>query len=56
MSNHVKNIIRFETGPNWIAEVISMIQDGEQGLGTIDFNKLIPMPASLDINEGSLTY
>ena len=55
MPNHVRNIIRFEAEPDRIKEILSVIQSDEQGLGSIDFNKLTPMPASLEIEKGSAT-
>ena len=55
MPNHVRNIIRIETETDRIKEILAAIQDDGLGPGTIDFNKLVPMPASLDIEKGSRT-
>ena len=61
MPNHVKNIIRFKGKEEDIKALLESIQvdkrDGEDefGLGTIDFNKIIPMPEELAIEAGSET-
>lgn len=55
MPNHVRNIIRFEAEPKRIKEILSAIQSDELGLGSIDFNKLTPMPTALEIEKGSGT-
>lgn len=55
MPNHVMNVIRFTGDPTDIKYMLEMIQDDELGLGSIDFNKLIPMPDSLHIESGSNT-
>ena len=55
MPNHVRNIIRIETETDRIKEILAAIQDDGLGPGTIDFNKLVPMPASLEIEKGSRT-
>ena len=50
MPNHVQNHIHFDCGEEKLKEILAFIQkddDGENrdfGPGTIDFNKLIPMP------------
>ncbi len=38
-----------------IREMLETIQYDELGLGTVDFNKIIPMPKSLNIESGSRT-
>ncbi len=55
MPNHVKNTIYFDCSETKLHEVLTAIQDDEKGYGTIDFNKLIPMPESLNITAGSQT-
>lgn len=55
MPNHVRNIIRFDAGPEQIKKILEAIQDDESGLGSIDFNKLDPMPESLMIEKSSST-
>ena len=61
MPNHVQNIVNFNCPPERIKEILTGIQadDPEEqeyiGLGTIDFQKIIPMPESLLIESGSRT-
>lgn len=55
MPNWVTNFIRLEGDEKRIRELKERIKDDEYGLGTIDFNKLIPMPKSLNIESGSRT-
>lgn len=44
MPNHVKNHITFEGDDDEIQRMLAQIQNDEFGLGTISFNKIIPMP------------
>lgn len=45
MPNHIKNVVSFENVPKERAqEVLQAIQDDDFGPGSIDFNKIIPMP------------
>ena len=54
MPNHVTNILTF-TGPQEkISEMLGKIQF-QNSPGTLDFNKIIPMPESLEMNSGSIT-
>lgn len=55
MPNHVTNIIAFRGSPAQVRELLDHVQDEKIGAGSIDFNKIIPMPASLDIQAGSMT-
>lgn len=55
MPNYVKNTIYFDCSETKVHEILTAIQDDEKGYGTIDFNKLIPMPESLNITAGSQT-
>lgn len=55
MPNHVTNIISFSGDPETIQQMLESIKNDEYGLGTIDFNKIVPMPDSLDIEAGSRT-
>lgn len=52
MPNYVKNILSFDGDPDRVGRLFSAIQ-GENG--PMDFNKLIPMPAELEIEAGSRT-
>lgn len=55
MPNYVTNIIRYEGDEDVIRGMLESIKDDKYGLGTIDFNKLVPMPGSLNIEAGSST-
>ena len=46
MPNHVINMIAVDGDPKRINEMREAIQNVEYGLGTIDFDKIIPMPPS----------
>ncbi len=58
MPNHITNLITFGTDSDSLSAFQKMIhdmrEDGEP-LGSFDFNKLIPMPESLNIEEGTRT-
>ena len=47
MPNHVKNIISLEGEPGKIRQMLEKIKNDEYGIGTIDFNKIIPMPKNI---------
>lgn len=55
MPNHVKNKLQFTGDQSEIKNMLEMIQQDMYGIGSIDFNKLIPMPDSLHIESGSNT-
>jgi hypothetical protein len=61
MPNHVINRLEFECSEERLKEILSSIcyDDNSEaevtGIGTIDFNKITPMPPSLDIESGSST-
>ena len=55
MPNHVRNILKFTGDFSEIKNMLEMIQQDDFGIGSIDFNKLIPMPDSLKITSGSDT-
>ena len=55
MPNHVTNIIEIKGDPARIKSLFEAVKNDEYGLGSIDFNKLTPMPLELDIEEGSRT-
>lgn len=44
MSNHVFNKLKIIGTPEQIKEVKTFIQNDKLGIGTIDFNKITPMP------------
>ena len=55
MPNHIYNRIRLYTDEETRTRIIHDVMNDEDGPGSIDFEKLIPMPKSLDITDGSMT-
>lgn len=58
MPNHITNLISFGDQPEQIAAFHQMLRELRQKdgvYGSIDFNKLIPMPDSLNIEAGTRT-
>ena len=53
MPNHVENHISLQGDPAQIRTMLKAIQSDEYGIGSVDFNKIIPMPESLNIECGS---
>lgn len=47
MANHVTNIIELRGNPDRIRELLETIADEEDGIGSISFEKIIPMPDGL---------
>lgn len=47
MPNHVENIVTFEGDEKQIKEMLEQIKNDEFGIGSISFNKVIPMPESI---------
>ena len=55
MPNHVTNIIELECSRERSKEIMEFLRADGQDYGSVDFNKLIPMPESLNITSGSET-
>lgn len=55
MPNHVQNIITLKGDEQKIREMLKTIKNDDYGLGTVDFNKVIPMPESCDWYEWSIS-
>ena len=55
MPNHITNILTIQADENKVHSILESIKSDEYGIGSIDFNKLIPMPESLNIEAGSRT-
>lgn len=55
MPNHVTNILELEGDNSEIKKLYENIKCEEEELGSIDFNKIIPMPKDLEIVCGSYT-
>lgn len=55
MPNHIENIITLKGNEKQIREMLEVIKNDDYSLETVDFNKIIPMPESLNIEAGSRT-
>ena len=44
MPNHVKNVLTLVGDEEKIKELLEAVKNDEYGIGTIDFEKIIPMP------------
>ena len=55
MPNHVMNHVTVYGDKEQIASMLEAIKSDEFGLGSIDFNKIVPMPESLNMEWGSAT-
>lgn len=55
MPNHVTNNIHLKGDKDIIRELLEAVKSDEFSLGSVDFNKIIPMPESLNITSGSQT-
>lgn len=55
MPNHVVNHISLQGDPEKIRSMLETIKSDEHGIGSVDFNKIIPMSKSLDIEASSRT-
>ena len=55
MPNHITNILKFKGDSEQVHTMLDKIKSDELSLGSIDFNKIIPMPESLNIEAGSRT-
>lgn len=55
MPNWVQNNLRFDASDEEMQNILEAIKDDEEGIGSIDFNKITPMPESLKIECGSNT-
>lgn len=53
MPNHITNILTIQVDEDKVRDILESIKSDEYGLGSVDFNKLIPMPESLNIEAGS---
>ena len=55
MPNWVQNNIKFSGDTAEIKKMLEAIKNDEISFGSIDFNKIIPMQESLNIECGSIT-
>ena len=59
MPNHVTNVVSFSGDKSRISAMLKEIQNDEHGIGSVDFEKILPMPdtvynGSLGIREREL--
>ena len=55
MPNYVSNVLTLHGDPAQIRAMLEAIQYDDLGIGSVDFNKIIHMTESLDIESGSQT-
>ena len=55
MPNHVTNVLTLHGEPDQIRAMLEAIRYDDLGIGSVDFNKIIPMPESLNIEADSQT-
>lgn len=55
MPNWITNILEIRAEGTRLHEILNKIKHDEGELGSLDFNKIIPMPKGLDLTEGSIT-
>jgi len=53
MPNHVTNLITFDCSARRFQEIAEFVRCENDFLGSVDFNKVMPMPESLNIECGS---
>lgn len=51
MPNHVQNRIHLDGKPEQIRQMLKKIQNEEYGIGTVDFEKILPMPDTVQEHE-----
>lgn len=56
MPNHITNVIEFHCDDERFREIAEFLRGSktDEPLGTVDFNVLIPMPESLQIESGTV--
>ena len=54
MPNNITNIITFDCTEERFTDIAESLKRDGSYIGSVDFNKLIPMPRELDITSGSL--
>ena len=55
MPNWVQNNLKFDASDEEMQNILEVIKNDEKGIGSIDFNKITPMPEALNIEYGSNT-
>ena len=54
MPNHVTSVITLSGDESRIKAMLEQIKNDEVGIGSVDFNKILPMPESLHMTSGSI--
>ena len=54
MPNHVTSVITLSGDESRINSMLEAIKNDEVGVGSVDFNKILPMPESLHMTSGSI--
>ena len=54
MPNHVTSVITLSGDESRIKAMLEQIKNDEVGVGSVDFNKILPMPESLHMTSGSI--
>lgn len=55
MPNYVQHNASLSGSSASLKRLLEAIKDDDEGLGSIDFNKIVPMPESLNVESGSRT-
>ena len=55
MANYVTNIVEIRAKGKQLEDILNAIRGDGDEYGSFDFNKLLPMPESLNLTEGSIT-
>jgi len=56
MPNHIKNRLVINADSEQVKEILERIKNDEVGIGSIDFNKIIPMPPELKIESSGYSH
>ena len=51
MPNHITNILKFKGDSEQVHTMLDKIKSDELGFGSIDFNKIIPMPEASTLKQ-----
>ena len=54
MPNHVTSVITLYGDESRIKTMLEQIKNDEIGLGSVDFEKILPMPEALHMTSGSI--
>ena len=51
MPNHITNILKFEGDSEQVHAMLDKIKSDELGFGSIDFNRIIPLPEASTLKQ-----